>query len=387
AFNHILTFPIVPEHLLSGIIPSTVRENSFSNYPVGSGPFKFRFTQNIDTASSRKVIYMANNQDYYNGTTHLARFQLHIYDTRDAIIRALALNEVNAAAGLHSTDLTNIDDKRYEVDTAPVQSGVYAIINTKSEALKDIEVRRALQIGTDTQAIREKIPVSVPSLDLPFTNNQLTGGVPKAPSFDHAAAAALLDKAGWKLNGENIRVKDKKELKLSVVTVKNSEFERVLEGLAGQWRSLGIVVEAQIVDPNDVAQGFVQNVLQPRSYDVLVYQLNIGADPDVYAYWHSSQTSAQGFNFANYSNAVSDDALSSARARAEPDLRNAKYITFAKQWLSDVPAIGLYQSTTQYVHSRNVRSFDKSTTLVSPIDRYSDVLQWSVGSRSVYKTP
>ena len=115
--------------------------------------------------------------------------------------------------------------------------------------------------------------------------------------------------------------------------------------------------------------------------------MNIGADPDVYAYWHSSQVSPKGSNFSNYSNAISDDALSSARSRVEPELRNAKYITFAKQWLADVPAIGLYQSTVQYVHSRNVRSFKDSTVLVSSIDRYSNILDWSVGNRSVYKTP
>ena len=133
--------------------------------------------------------------------------------------------------------------------------------------------------------------------------------------------------------------------------------------------------------------GDVQNILQPRNFDVLLYQLNIGADPDVYAYWHSSQASMQGQNYSNYSNAISDDALNSARARTEPDLRNAKYITFAKQWLADVPAIGLYQSTTQYVVSRNAHSFDNSNILISPVDRYSDVLNWSVGNSNVYKTP
>ena len=131
----------------------------------------------------------------------------------------------------------------------------------------------------------------------------------------------------------------------------------------------------------------MQNILQPRNYDVLLYQLNIGADPDIYAYWHSSQISPQGLNFSNYSNTISDDALTSARSRVEPLLRNAKYLTFSRQWLSDVPAIGLYQSTSQYVTSKNTHSFDKSNTLISPINRYSDVLDWSVGSQTVYKTP
>ena len=130
-----------------------------------------------------------------------------------------------------------------------------------------------------------------------------------------------------------------------------------------------------------------QDILQPRNYDVLLYQLTIGGDPDVYAYWHSSQASANGFNLSNYNNAVADEALLSARSRVEPALRSAKYGTFARQWLQDVPAIGLYQATAQYVHTGAVHTIPGDTVMVSAADRYRGVLYWTVGERSVYTTP
>ena len=169
--------------------------------------------------------------------------------------------------------------------------------------------------------------------------------------------------------------------------MKGSEFESVLEILSNQWRAVGVDVETKVVDLSDITQNVVQNILQPRNYDVLIYQLDIGADPDVYAYWDSTQMTSNGLNYSNYSNIISDDALTSARSRVEPDIRNAKYITFVKQWINDVPAIGLYQSTIQYVYSVNVHAFNKSNVLVSPVDRYSDILRWSVGDKTVYKTP
>jgi peptide/nickel transport system substrate-binding protein len=387
AFEHALTFPIVPEHILGNISPISIRENEFSQNPVGSGPFKFSFIQNVDTTSNRKVVSMDRNNNYYGGTAKLARFQLRVYDTTDEIVNALSLNQVNAATDLLPTDVKNVNSKQYTVSTKPIQSGVYAILNTKSTLLSDVTIRRALQLATNTVAIRSKLPSGTPALDLPFTNNQLTGDIPKVPQYDLANAKKLLEDDGWKLNANSIREKNGKELKLSVVTMKNSEFESVLGTLTGQWRDLGVTVETKVVDPTDVSQNVVQSILQPRNFDVLLYQLNIGADPDVYAYWHSSQISSQGLNFSNYSNTISDDALVSARARVEPALRNAKYITFAKQWLSDVPAIGLYQSTMQYVCSRNASSIASSDVLVSAVDRYNNVLDWSVGSRSVYKTP
>lgn len=388
AFEHILTFPVVPEHILGGITPSSIRENGFSQNPIGSGPFKLRFTtQNSVSESNRKVIFLARNDNYYGETVKLLNYQLHIYDKSEDIIKALELGEVNAAADISQADAVNVDKKKYNVISKSVQSGVYALINTKSTLLSDAIIRRALQLATDVQAIRDKLPMPTNELYLPLLNNQLSGNIPEKPQFNLVDAKNLLDSNGWVLNENGVRSKAGVELKLSIMTMKDSELERALESISGQWRSLGIIINTQVLDLTDITQSVSQNILQPRSYDVLIYQLNIGADPDVYAYWHSSQISAQGSNLSNYSNVISDAALVTARSRLEPELRNAKYITFVKQWLADVPAIGLYQSTLQYAYSLNVDSFNKDDILVSSIDRYSRVSNWSVGSKNVYKTP
>ncbi|MEI6054379.1 MAG: peptide ABC transporter substrate-binding protein [Candidatus Saccharibacteria bacterium] len=386
-FEHMLVFPVLPKHILGDIAPSGIRENNFSNNPIGSGPFKFSFTQEIDKTTGRKIIYLVKNQHYYKGLAKIDRFQLNVYATTDEIFRAISTGEVNAAADLQSTDIKNIDKNRYDVESNPVNSGVYAILNTRSALLQDINLRRSLQLATNTEAIRSELPDTTPALDLPFTNSQLFGDLPVAQSYNIDSAIKILNDAGWVLNDQGVREKAGVQLKLSVVTIKNSEFERVLEMLTGQWRLLGIVVETKVVDPEDIAQAFSQSILQPRNYDVLLYQLNIGKDPDVYAYWHSSQIVSPGVNLSNYSNPISDDALSSARVRFDTTLRNAKYITFAKQWLNDVPAIGLYQSTDQYVRSKNVSSVSDENILISSVDRYSNILDWSVGTKSVYKTP
>jgi peptide/nickel transport system substrate-binding protein len=385
-FPHALTFPILPRHILGSVAPNALRENAFSMSPVGSGPFKLLFIQEIDVTTGHRIIHMERNPNYYKGKTKLGRIQLHVYDSRDAILKALNAGEVNAAADLSGTDVSQVNRSHYNVQTSPVQSGVYAILNTTRTILKDKAVRQALQVGTDTVAIRKQLPAGTPSLDLPFTNGQLSGDVPKAPVYNKVAAEKLLDDAGWKLDN-GVRKKDGVVLTLSVVTTKDSDYEHVLQVLAGQWRSLGINIDTLVIDPTDVTQGLVQRILQPRNFDVLLYQLNIGADLDVFAYWHSSQTGLQGLNFSNYSNAISDDALSSARSRLEPALRNTKYLTFAQEWLADIPAIGLYQSTAQYVYSKAVTTYDQHNKLVTPLDRYADILYWSVGSKTVFKTP
>lgn len=385
-FPHALEqLPILPEHILRDVEPNALLENGFSLKPVGSGPFAIRAVQDLETATGRKVVHLTRNNDYYRGVAKLDRVQLHVYKDSDAVRRALEQGEVNAASDLLLNDSNQVNQKRYTVETRPVNTGVYALFNTTSPLLKDVSIRRALQVGTDTNKVREGVANDLPALDMPFIPRQVAGDQPTVPTYSTAKAGELLDAAGWRLDG-SIRKKDGEPLQLSVVTMKNADFEKALTELVAQWRALGVTVTTRIVDPNDPLQNVAQDILQPRQYDVLLYSLTIGGDPDVYVYWHSSQAS-NGYNFTNYRNSIVDDALVSARSRLEPELRNAKYLTFARQWVSDAPAIGLYQSVAPYVHTKGVQATLADTKLVAPTDRFGDVINWTVGERRVYTTP
>jgi peptide/nickel transport system substrate-binding protein len=386
AFPYALTFSVLPEHLLKDISPAAIRENSFSRAPIGSGPFTFRLLQQAN-ASGHKVVHMTANENYYKGSPKLNRFEVHAYASQDDIMKALRTGEVTAAADISSMDAARVDKHNYEAASHPVNSGVYVLFNTSNTFLKDATVRQALQQATDTKAIRESLPGNMPALDLPFVNGQLTGtDIPHAAAPNVKNAENILEGAGWKLvNG--VRQKDGQKLSLKVTTTKNDEYEAVLEKLSGQWRRIGVDVSTNVIDTSDPSINFVQDTLQRRDYDVLLYELLIGADPDVYAYWHSSQAGIFGYNFSNYSNPIADTALASARSSLSPELRNAKYKSFARQWLKDVPAIGLYQPVAQYVINHHAQAINTSTKLVSASDRYANILYWSVNEKSVYKTP
>jgi peptide/nickel transport system substrate-binding protein len=182
-------------------------------------------------------------------------------------------------------------------------------------------------------------------------------------------------------------VKDGVTLEFTITTTKDKEFEEVLKLISDQWQKIGVRVKVDIIDTSNAASSFVQNVIQGRNFDILLYKLVIGADPDVFAYWHSSQTSATGRNLSNYSSPLADASLSSARARLEPDLRNAKYKQFVKQWIDDAPAIALYQPVIEYVTAPNVSSVSEGGHLVTGVDRYANVQYWTVENELVYKTP
>lgn len=386
-FAHALNFSVLPEHILGSVDPSTIRENVFSQEPVGSGPFSFRLLQTVDDAT-HTVINMTAFDAYHKGTPMLNRFELHAYDKPESIVKALRTGQVNAAADVPAVDAAQINQDNYSLISQPVNGGVYALLNLDRPILKDKKIRQALQIGTDTAELRKSLAIKAPPLDSPFVAGQLAGDdVPHSPQANYTRAAKILDAAGWKLSDGVRTNKDGQPLELNVTTTKNTLYEKTLESLAGQWRKLGIVVKTNVVDTSSASSNFVQNTLQPRDYDILLYELSIGADPDVYAYWHSSQTGSSGRNFSNYKNSTADAALVSARSRIEPELRNAKYKAFAEQWIADIPAIGLYQTTATYVYGKQVQSLDPNAKLVSAHERYAGILYWSVAQESVYKTP
>lgn len=385
-FTHFLTFPVLPKHILQDVPIANLREASFTNHPIGSGPFKIKYIQSSDKLGRQQIIHLARNSNYYAGTPKLEKLQLHVYDDSSFIQEALDSAEVNATAELSLDEIASSAD-RYQVISAKTQAGYFALLNTTSPMLKDINVRKALQLSVDRASIINELRVKLPLLDLPLTNFHLPGNQLKADDYNLEKAKQLLDESGWKVCANGIRCKESQELQLSAVSMTNRNLERLSDFVLKQWGNLGIRVNFKVVDTNDASQDAIRSILQPRAYDVLFDEIVIGADPDVYARWHSSQTEASGLNFANYNSSVADDALSTARLKSDKTLRVNKYQIFVQQWLKDVPAIGLFQSTVQYVVSKNIQAFSANEDLISPFDRYGDIVNWSVGETTVFKTP
>lgn len=382
-FPHALTFGIVPKHILASVPIERLRENSFNREPVGSGPFAFRSLQIINQDASRLVVYMNAYDGYVLGKPKLERFQLHTYKDQGQLKQGFLTDEINAAADLTANDLNSLATTKSDavVSKALVNNGVFALFKNDSPILKDQTVRAALQQATNRPEILQKLHGYGALMEGPLTKDQVPITVRQA-AYNKDAAAAKLEAAGWKLVG-GIRQKDGVTLMLNVVAPKSGDYQAVVNTIADQWRKIGVDVRVDMASPATIQQ----NVLVPRAYDVLIYELANGADPDVFAYWHSSQIGPNGLNLADYSSPVSDDALSSARGRLDPTLRTAKYEAFTAQWLKDVPAVALYQPRMHYVVDATARSLTSQTVISDATSRYRAVEYWTVNRERVNNTP
>lgn len=387
-FSHALTFPVIPKHILQTVSPSSMREADFSSNPVGSGPFAVKRVQTSESTSSTDVVRMEPNTKYYGAVSTLSRLELRAYGNESLLVKAVNSGEVSAASGLSLSAADNIKSKQYSTKHWLLNKGVYLLMNNRSQTLQDARVRRALRYATDTSSIRATVGDNVARLDTPILQSQIAQRLPAAPDYNLDKAKALLKEAGWTYNQGQWKGKDGRPLAVAVTTSSGrDEYKKIVDALKQQWSKLGVDVQLREIDTSSTTTSFVQSVLQPRDYDALLYELELGADPDVFAYWHSSQASASGYNFANYSNRTVDNDLVGGRSRTNSALRAAKYIQFVNQWLNDAPAIGLYQSVGSYVLNNGASIVEPRGSLNTMNDRYADVTTWSTGKASVYKTP
>lgn len=386
-FMHALTFPVLPQHSLSEVNPAELREHGYGKSPVTSGPFAMRILQNANADGSKKVLHLVANSQYHHGAPKLDRFQLYVYPTRDEITKGLKTSEIMATPELSYMAQSDQIRHMYASRSYAINDGVYALFNTQSEVVSSRKVRQALVQSIHTQALREKFAFAKKPLHGPIIDDQVDGQLAGRLPYDMEAAKKLLDEEGWKVVG-NQRKKGEQVLQLSFVTLKGSDVETIARELVKAWQeTLHITVDLRVVDPNDASQNVLQSVLRPRGFDVLLYELVLGGDADVFAYWHSSQANQSGLNFANYNSAVADDALAAGRTKQNAKQRVSKYQAFTKHWQSDVPALALYQVQLDYIHLRSVSALGESVRLVYPTDRFADVIYWTVRQDSVYKTP
>ncbi len=376
AFVNSLTVGILPQHALKDIAPNSLRTAKFNRAPlVTSGAFTFQDLRTLDTAGMHILLQMASNTSYVLGKTNIDSFYLHAYKDQADLATAFRTQEVASISDASSDQLNALQGVQYVQIDAPLYNGTYAFLKMDSPMLSDQRVRQALQYATDQSAIVKLLGGRVESLPGPLLPGQLgfRPGV-RQPKPDYAIAGQLLDKAGWPLGPNGKRMHNGEPLRFRMVSIVNGDLPAVTQELMNQWGRLGIDFDSQLVRAEDVQQ----NIIVPRAYDVLIYQIAIGRDPDVFAYWHSSQATTLGFNVSNYKSTKVDEELVSARTTTNVSLRDAKYRAFVQQWLNDVPAVALYRPSLTYIQNGNVSTFP-SQPVISATDRYFDIRYWAAG--------
>jgi peptide/nickel transport system substrate-binding protein len=379
-FPHALTVPILPEHLLAEISFNRLRSAAFNNQPVGTGPFVFTALRN---ESGKQQLELSANQKYFRGQPKIDRFVVHTYPDDDALASALKNREITAAVDLRADSVERFTkDTSIRLNDIPLNSGVFAFFKNSHPVLADANIRSALVQSIDRGPLLQLFGTRFATLKTPLLSSQIGFDVASSQVTNQAEAEKLLDAAGWIKQADGIRAKDGAALEFTLTTVDNPNYTALASELQKQWQKVGVVVKPQLL----TSEQLQQTALSAHSYDILLYGISLGHDPDGYAYWHSSQARTGGLNFSEWKSERADSSLEVARTRLDNILREARYKTFQDEWLKGAPALALYQPRVNYAYHQNATGF-KSFHVNNSSERLTNVEEWTVSTQRVDRTP
>lgn len=388
SFPYSLTNGIVPKHILGGVTMPALRTQQFNtSKPVGSGPFSFNALEVTGGAANEREEQIALDAfpSYHAGKPKLGRFVVHSYRNEQRLLDSFSRREVNGVVGLSTVPEAYRKDGSTKVYSIPMTAEVMSFFRTSSSILSDVKVRQALVRATDEAAIINNLGYSALPVKGPLLQGQVGYNAQyNQASTDIAAAKAMLEAQGWRAGADGVRQKDGKRLTLGLYAQDNPEYAGVAAKLQTQWLAAGVELQVNLKSTTDF-QAILSST--SRSYDVLLYGISIGKDPDVYVYWNSKNADVRSesrLNFSDYNSSAADAALQAGRTRSDASLRAVKYQPFLQAWRDDAPAVGLYQPRFLYLTHSKVYGL-KEHPINTETERLTNVHNWMIREDDVFQ--
>lgn len=396
-FLDLTTVGILPAHLWQSVPPESFTLTSLNLKAIGSGGWKFKTLQK-DRDGTIRSYTLSRNDQYFGEKSYLDEITFKFYPDIDSAVQALKNRNVEGISFLPRSlrdKLSQDKDLQYYIFNLPQYTAIF-FNQLNNPDLKSLAVRAALSLTIDrNRIIRDALNSEGTRIAGPLLPGFL--GYDEALSGDDynpEKARSLLEAAGWRKDPENgqwIKTEKssarktelkKRTLSVTLLTVNQEENVRVAEMVKDEWIHNGFSVNVQFADPTRIKQ----DVIDPRSYEAFLYGEIVGADPDLYPFWHSSQARSPGLNLALYSDATSDTLLEEGRSTTDSAQRAKAYRAFQKNLLQSTPSIFLYSPTYNYVVSTKLRGIADKKQIVYPSDRFIDISSWYSKSRRVWKS-
>lgn len=375
AFLAATTIGILPEHLWSEVVPQNAPLAQLNLKPIGSGPFVFSKLVK-DNKGSLKSYTLERNTAFYGGTVYLNDITFKFYGDLQELTDAVKNKNVEGASVLSAQDAQSLaHDGVIHLGAANLSQFTAAFFNTKhSTVIADSVVRQALVLATDRTHVAE---AAAGTLATPIVSPILTDmpgfdAAAAVPGADVATATALLESESWMLaDGVTTRAKSGTAFAFTITTLDSPDLIAAATELQKEWQAIGAAVDVLTVDQSTLQTTVIKN----HDYDVLLAGERYGTYPDLYPFWHSSQTTYPGLNLGGFADRKVDAAIAAARVSTDPQkaIDAAQLLTAA--FHETIPAIMLYQPKYLYAVGSKLHGTDV-TSVVAPADRFSNVQNW-----------
>jgi peptide/nickel transport system substrate-binding protein len=333
------TYPVLPKHLL-GDLPD-INHATYNSMPIGTGPFRV-----VDYRHGQSLRLEANPL-YWRGPPKLKEVYITYVADQNTLVTQLRTHEIDMVTNVALSrvpDLAGIEG--VTVHGIPFTYFRYIGFNTETAALRDVRVRRALTLATDRKRMIRDVAhgyaLEADSDQPPFLWAHAAGL--EQPSFDPAAAAQLLDSAGWRLAGDGLRYRNGVKLELVIAsTVGDASYNSVEQMLQDEWRRVGVsTIIKNAPDSVLFAPASEHGVYASGAFDVILSGWFNGVDPDDSALFTCQERPPAGDNYTRLCDARVDSAERRALASNDRELRRQAYADIQRYVSQDDPMTFLW---------------------------------------------
>ncbi len=323
-------------------------------HPVGTGPFVFKeWVQNDHITVVRNPDYAwASAAVKTQGPPALDELTFRIIPDAATRVNALKTGEIDLAENLPPQDIMGFQqDGSFVLFNAPVTGMPYSVmVNATKAPTDDLRVRQALQHATSQETIVEALYAGVyepaHNVFLPPTLGY-DAALDTMYPYDPEKAKALLDEAGWMMNGD-AREKDGEQLKLNFINIANFGFDDISLLLQAQFQEIGI--QTDISAQSFPTVGETYNTGGHHLADFFYY----ADDPYFMRALYGCDQIASGFNWMHYCNPDLDALVQEGNATADAESRAAIYARAAKIVMEAAVVIPIYEQTAFFAGKKGI---------------------------------
>jgi len=370
------TLGIIPKHLFRDTPVGDLDQAAFNTRPVGTGPYKVK-----EVAADH--ILLEAYEGYHGAHPYISKVEFRFYPDYDSVLAAYRRGEVMGISRIAIKDLPQARTlENLRVYTTRLSGYRIIYLNLRDPIFQDPLVRRALLYALDRQKIVDEVlsgqAIVAHSPIMP--NSWAYDPTIRQYHYDPAQARELLTRAGWvDSDGDGIRDRGGEKFEFTLATNDDPQRAAIIAEVSRQWAQVGLRVYTET--PGWVE--LVSDYLIPRRFDaVLTAWEQMPVDPDAYPWWHSTQITGTGQNYASWVNRDASEALEQARLTPDREKRLALYQQFQAIFADQVPAILLFYPLYHYGVDKEVRNVYISP-LIEPADRFRHIADWYINTRRI----
>ncbi len=336
---------IVPKHILAD--EKDIMTSSFNQHPIGTGKYTLKGFE------ISKDIIMKANADYFEHKPNIDKLVYHFIPdpaTEFLMLKSQKL-DVGSLSPLQIERQLDDDFKtHFNIYEKISQSYTYMGFNLENPKFKNPKVREALSLAIDRKEMVDILffghgeICNGPFMPGTFAFNDSV----KSPLQDLIKAKALLKEAGYH---------DGHPLEFEIVTNSNNKTRvYATQIIQHQLKKIGVKVTIRTME----WQAFLNMVVTPKKFEVIVLGWSLGLMPDAYSIWHSESDRKGGFNMGHYHNDAVDVLIKKGEKTVDREKLGEIYREIFALIVQDNPYLFLYIPNSITVVNKDIKNVSPS---------------------------